>query len=193
MRIQGSRWIQIQPGYGSRSITLVSEKNNSPVPIPEWQPPYSRESRGFPHRPAAASYWPRREPDTPDCPIGRSSGSRSSVPSREAGRHCDNHTQAPCSLKNLACKKKRVKIGATHQLYTGYNFGWNNVYGTVFPAELWFRIQWIRIQKHFKWLLIQSGSRVLMTKNWRKNCNLLMSKLQEKTSALKRGNPGLKK
>jgi hypothetical protein len=53
--------------------------------------------------------------------------------------------------------------------------------------------------KHFKWIRIQSGSRVLMTKNWKrkyswfflnifliKNCNLLMSKLQEKPSALKR-------
>ncbi len=67
---------------------------------------------------------------------------------------------------------------------------------------------WIRIQ-HFKWIQIRiriqygSGSRVLMTKNWRKkmqmkiflikSCNLLMSKLQEKTSALKREHPALQK
>ncbi len=59
----------------------------------------------------------------------------------------------------------------------------------------------------FKWILIriQSGPRVLMTKNLRKklqqkvfflflkNCNVLMSKLQAKPSALKREHPGLQK
>ena len=69
--------------------------------------------------------------------------------------------------------------------------------------ELWIRIHWIRIR-----IRIQSGSRVLMTKNWRKkysrnffslffiqNSHLLMSKLhvQEKPSAFKREHPALQK
>ncbi len=79
--------------------------------------------------------------------------------------------------------------------------------GTVFNAELWIRV---RIQ-HFKWIRIririQSGSRVLTTKNWRKNqLNFFdqklqfttvpiprMSKLQEKPKALKREYPVLQK
>ncbi len=40
-------------------------------------------------------------------------------------------------------------------------------------AKLWIRIHWIWIRirigiQHFTWIRIQSGSRVLMTKNWRK-------------------------
>ncbi len=43
-----------------------------------------------------------------------------------------------------------------------------------FLAVLWSRIHWSRIQiQHFKWIRIriQSGSRVLMTKNFRKKYN----------------------
>ncbi len=60
------------------------------------------------------------------------------------------------------------------------------------------RFDWIRIR-----MWIQFGSRVLMTKNWRKkipmkiflyqNCNLLTSKLQEKPSVLTREHQALQK
>ncbi len=73
--------------------------------------------------------------------------------------------------------------------------------GCFFSVDIRWNVS--EMDPDFKWFRIQSGSRVLMTKNWWKNTaenffkiknwNLLMSKLQEKPSALKREHPALQK
>ncbi len=82
------------------------------------------------------------------------------------------------------------------------------IHSTPEESELWIRIYWIWIRiririQHFKWIRIQGfDDQNLKVKIQLKNCLiffliknfcLLMSKLQEKPSALKRDHPPLKK
>ncbi len=66
-------------------------------------------------------------------------------------------------------------------------------------AELWIRIHWIRIRiQHFNPDPAFDDQKLKKKKYrwnifWIKNCNLLMSKLQEKTLALKREHPAPQK